>query len=240
MVRWLACPRVRAVTQFARYLERYGEAFLPAEVLATVDEMIEVLEAAIVWGYNLLQRISCANGLVSNWWSLPPNNAWPWSTAAPLKCHNSATEAGGYGADAVRIPWRVTLDYLWFPGETTRVPLYDDTGRRVGTFGAKEYANRWAGAWIDAIREQRTAGGDPNAPHQSIPAGAYPPLQRGVTRLRPDQVLPTLKAFATCAACPLGFTASPWNAFGGYPVIATFMVPLDTKLRSTSERQEWL
>ena len=75
---------------------------------------------------------------VTNWWTLPPGNAWPWASRDGLVCHNSATEAGGYGADAVRIPWRVALDYIWFPSETMASPLFDENGRNIGTFGAKE------------------------------------------------------------------------------------------------------
>ena len=76
---------------------------------------LQVLTSAIVWGYNLLQRISCDNGMVTNWWTLPSApHEWPWQTSpSGLLCHNSATEAGEYGPDAVRIPWRVALDYLW-------------------------------------------------------------------------------------------------------------------------------
>lgn len=210
---------------------------MPSSVGHTAAALIAVLESAIVWGYNLLEHISCSNGLVSNWWTLPPGDAWPWATANGLECHNSATEAGAYGADAVRIPWRVTLDYFWFPDETIAVPLFDDHGRLKGAFGAKHYANRWSSSWRDAIRAP-PAVGDPTAPRQVIPPGAYPPLQRGVTRLRPDQVLPVLQSLAVCDSCPMGFTASPWNAFGGYPVISTFMVPLDGLPRS--EMQEWL
>ena len=51
---------------FARYLEAYGDE-LPSEVGPSASELVAVLEAAIVWGYNLLARISCPNGLVSNW-----------------------------------------------------------------------------------------------------------------------------------------------------------------------------
>ena len=39
-------------------------------------------------------------------------------------------------------------------------------------------------------------------------------------------------------ACPKGFTASPWNGWGGYPVVTSFMVPLDGVDAAT--RQEWV
>ena len=153
-------------------------------MLWSTADLVRVLEAAIVWGYNLLARISCANGLVSNWWTLPGGRTWPWDNAHGLTCHNSATDAGAYGADAVRIPWRVALDYIWFADETTQVPLFDEAGRRVGTFGAKEYANRFASAWIELLAHAH----DPSTGGGGFAPGSYPPRDAAVTRLRADQV----------------------------------------------------
>ena len=53
----------------------------------TADELGAVLDSAIVWGYNTLHRVSCASGVVSNWWTVP-DAGWPW--AGELKCANSA------------------------------------------------------------------------------------------------------------------------------------------------------
>ena len=83
----------------------------------------------------------------------------------------------------MRIPWRVALDYLWYPEETTSTPLFDERGVRIGFFGAREYSNRWAAAWREAIKRELDFPGAP--PHM---AGSYPPLDASVTRLRPDQV----------------------------------------------------
>ena len=190
---------------------------MPSDVKPPVDDLVAVLESAIVWGYNLLQRISCGNGIVSNWWSLPQGDVWPWAHEPKrgLQCHNSATAAGEYGADAVRIPWRVTLDYIWFAKETTRVPLYDDNGWQIGIFGAKEYANRWAQGVLIAIplmtspynalphptndlltmrvatrctQAWKRAIVTPSGNGEPIQAGAFPPRRADVKRLRPDQV----------------------------------------------------
>lgn len=86
---------------FARYLTRHQD-LLPFELLHTAEDMVAVIESAIVWGYNLLNRISCSNGLISNWWTLPIGNAWPWASGAKngLRCSNSATDAGAYGVCA--------------------------------------------------------------------------------------------------------------------------------------------
>ena len=230
---------------FSKYLQRHGH-LLPPLLTHSADELSAVLHSAIVWGYNLLQRIACPNGLVSNWWKLPASrDAWPWSTEHGLSCHNSATAAGEYGADAARIPWRVSLDYLWFPEETSASPLFNDDGVRVGVFGAREYSNRWAGAVRDAILTRRDERHQNGAAAQPPPKYYQPlsPLEaaggmEAVTRLRPDQVLPLLSKLPGCASCPAGMTASPWNGWGGYPIMTTFQVPLDGVDRA--ESQLWL
>ena len=215
---------------FSKYVTA-NKLHMPPEVKASADELIHVLESAVVWGYNLLSRIACDSGMVSNWWTLPQGSAWPWASENGLVCHNSATAAGEYGADAVRIPWRVALDYIWFPEETMAVPLFDEAGRVIGTFGAKEYSNRWARAWKDALAR-------PTLPSEPTKRGSYPPLKTGAAPLRPDQVLQPLVSLPKCSTCPQGFTASPWNAWGGYPIVTSFMVPIDGV--SEKENQEWL
>ena len=219
---------------FIKYLERYGDAFLPAEILYSSADLVGVLRSAIVWGYNLLQRISCPSGLVSNWWTLPSGHTWPWQNPHGLSCHNSATDAGAYGADAVRIPWRVALDYIWFAEETTLSPLFDESGAHIGTFGAKEYSNRWASSWMEAI----TKAHDPSSGGGGFASGSFPPRQPGVERLRPDQILPLLSGLPTCSFCPKGMTASPWNGWGGYPIVSSFMVPMEGV--ASNEMQEWV
>ena len=171
---------------------------------------------------------------MTNWWTLPTGHEWPWKAVrgGGLYCSNSATDAGAYGADAVRIPWRVALDYLWFPEETSRVPLFGEDGRRIGAWGAREYSQRWATSWIQAIRAT-----DPSAGRGFEP-GSFPPLKEGVQRLRSDQVLPLLTSLPACTTCPKGFQASPWNGWGSYPIVTTFMVPLADVPRQ--EMQEWL
>ena len=83
----------------------------------------------------------------------------------------------------MRIPWRVALDYLWYPVDTKATPLFNERGMQIGTFGAVEYSNRWASAWREAVQMELDFPGAP--PH---PPGSYPPLDGSATRLRPDQV----------------------------------------------------
>ena len=51
-------------------------------------------------------------------------------------------------------------------------------------------------------------------------------------------MLPLLNQLPACAACPKGMTASPWNGWGGYPIVTSFMVPLDGV--PPAEMQQWL
>ena len=195
---------------FARYLQKHAR-LLPDSIGHSASQLSEVLLSAITWGYNLLHRISCPNGLVSNWWTLPGEpSKWPWQ--GRLLCKNSGTAAGEYGPDAVRIPWRVALDFVWFP--SARTPLFNEHGRRIGTWGAREYSQRWASAWRAAVvnafsGSQAEAGA----------AGSFPPLREGAVRLRPDQVLPLLSQLPPCEHCPGGMTATPWAGWGSYPIV---------------------
>jgi hypothetical protein len=52
---------------FANYVQRYSH-LLPSDLLVTAEQLREVLLSAVTWGYNLLHRIACPNGLVTNWW----------------------------------------------------------------------------------------------------------------------------------------------------------------------------
>lgn len=205
-----------------------NEKFLPSTIAA--NEMVRVLNSAVTWGYNTLQRIACANGIVSNWWTVP-DDGWPWNGG--LLCHNSGTPAGAYGADAARMPWRILLDYLWYPKETQATPLYDEQGQQIGTWGAKDYANRWASNWMTRIREQR----DPRT-RQSPPKGSFPPRDSDVPPLRIDQVIQPLQSFEGCKTVPSGFTASAWNGWGGYPAVTSFQAPMDDL--TNEMQQEWL
>jgi len=109
---------------FRDYLLKYSK-YVPTQF--DPKTLAQVVNSSIVWGYNLIEHISCNSGLISNWWSLP-NSGWPWT--GRLFCANSGTAAGAYGADACRIPWRVALDGIWYPQEAANVPLYDDSGKK--------------------------------------------------------------------------------------------------------------
>jgi len=181
-----------------------------------LNDLTNVLNSSIVWGYNLISKISCNSGLVTNWWSLP-NSGWPWN--GKLFCANSGTAAGAYGADACRTPWRIALDAVWYPTETSQVPLYDDNGKQTGTFGGNNYANRWSTQYIKLM----------TTANSSCPAPNCVPYYNAV---------PMLDQFPSCSDCPSGFQASAWNAWGFLPPITTFTVPIPGMTAST--QQSWL
>lgn len=189
---------------FQRYLREHAHLVPEPH---TAEKLGEVLESSIVWGYNMVRKISCDNGLVSNWWSLPKSG---WPHEGKLQCSNSGTEAGAYYSDAARIPWRVVLDYLWFPEAKT--PAYDGFGRLLGHWGAKEYANRWSSAWMKLIQ-----------------------ANSGASR---DRILGLLRDMDTCRTVPKGFTAPAKNGWGSLPVVTTFQVP-NEELKA-EKSQEWL
>lgn len=198
---------------FRNYMIKYKE-HVPTEF--KVDDLVNVFNSSLVWGYNTLNRISCDSGLVSNWWTLP-DSGWPW--AGKLKCANSGTNAGDYGADACRIPWRVALDALWFPEESGQTPLYDEDGKLKGSFGGPQYANRWTTHYTQLM------------------------LSANVSCPSPDCVqffnaVPMLKKFSSCPNCPNGFQASAWNAWGYLPPVTTFTVPVPNITKEV--QQKWL
>ena len=140
-----------------------------------------------------------------------------------------------------------------YPEETKATPLFSEAGFQIGTFGALEYSNRWAKAWMQQVVEVCACTLKHRPPHTHSPPtnphtppshptphpqgldfagapphepGSFPPLNAGVTPLRPDQVLPMLLQLPACPHCPGGMTASPWNGWGAYPVVTAFMVPM--------------
>jgi len=198
---------------FDKYLQKYPQ-FIPPPFNLTI--LSQVITSSIVWGYNTLNYISCDSGLVSNWWSLP-NSGWPWR--GRLFCANSGTAAGAYGADACRIPWRVALDALWFPAETSAVPLFDESGKKIGTFGGNHYSNRWTRAYMKLMSESNS----------TCPQAGCVPFYNAV---------PMLSKFPSCTDCPSGFQASAWNAWGYLPPVTTFTVPVEGV--TPTVQQAWL
>eukprot|EP00727_Mastigamoeba_balamuthi_P008442 m51a1_g422 hypothetical protein (993) ;mRNA; r:19240-23273 len=199
---------------FARYVEKYPQ-YVPTGF--TSQGISTVIDSAITWGYNLLNRISCSSGIVSNWWTLPAGSNWPWN--GKLQCTNSGTAAGEYGSDACRMPWRVALDALWFGVKDSMAPLYSETGSLLGYWGAANYSYRWSRTY----RQMMKASGP------SCPGDNCVPYY---------QVFPMLTSFPKCDNCPKGFTASPWNAWGFMPVVSAFAV-VDDSIGST-DSQKWL
>lgn len=68
--------------------------------------------------YLVLQANQCpSSGLVTNWYV--PNPSSPSTGGSVVStCDFSGTPPAQYGSEACRTPWRVTLDYLWYPDQS--------------------------------------------------------------------------------------------------------------------------
>jgi len=75
----------------------------------------------IATSYKLLNADQNQAGLTTNWY-VP--NSGNLATPGTTGCSGSGTPADQYGSEAARGPWRVTLDWLWFPSEATQAPTY--------------------------------------------------------------------------------------------------------------------
>lgn len=83
--------------------------------------------------YLVLGANQCPQtGLVTNWFI--PNEANP-STGGSVgsSCAYSGTPPAEFGAEACRSPWRITLDYLWYPNASMNTYGSIDFTRRIAS-----------------------------------------------------------------------------------------------------------
>lgn len=68
--------------------------------------------------YLVLQANQCpSSGLVTNWYVPNPTNPSTGGSVVST-CDFSGTPPDQFGSEACRTPWRVTLDYLWYPDQS--------------------------------------------------------------------------------------------------------------------------
>lgn len=68
--------------------------------------------------YLVLQANQCpTSGLVTNWYVPNPSNP-SMGGSVVSSCDFSGTDPAQFGSEACRTPWRVTLDYLWYPDQS--------------------------------------------------------------------------------------------------------------------------
>jgi hypothetical protein len=215
------------------------ESYLPSHLDGTAtssSELQAAFDGAIVGGYNLLQHSSCDSGVVANWvGSDAPCSSddeigcagVPWANTPYVgssgTCMASGTAWGAWGADASRTPWRIAMDYILYPTESTAVKMYDTSGKvdSSSAFNAQAFLNRIAKQYT----EKAQCDGGQGACIENGKVAAYK-LQPAFAQ---DQV--------TCDNVP-NTGDGWWSAFMSYPTFTAFVAPYDGI--STKESVGWL
>ena len=99
-------------TAFRNFMTEYAEMF-NSDNPCEGEEYKPMWDNLIRTTYLVLEANQCpSTGLVTNWYK--PNENDP-STGGSVShnCANSGNPPGEFGADACRMSWRVSLDYLW-------------------------------------------------------------------------------------------------------------------------------
>lgn len=214
-------------------------SYLPPNVDGTATTSLELqaaFDGAIVGGYNLLQHSSCDSGVVANWvgatapCSLDDEIGCagvPWAdtpfVGSSGTCMASGTAWGAWGADASRTPWRIAMDYVLYPSESTAVNMYDESGEpdSSSAFNAQVFLNRIAKQY----KEKALCDGGSGACVEEGKVAAY----KLHPAFAPDQV--------TCDNVP-NTGDGWWSAFMSYPTFTAFVAPYDGI--STVENVGWL
>uniref|UniRef100_A0A7S2S9H6 Glycosyltransferase 2-like domain-containing protein n=2 Tax=Mucochytrium quahogii TaxID=96639 RepID=A0A7S2S9H6_9STRA len=97
--------------------------------------------------YATLLGSQCAeNGLVPNWYTA----AYPPYEKGTIECQYSGTDGDKFGQEAFRTFWRVALDYIWYPNDTSVDTNFGEYGR----FSSEEFLERA----VSNLREQYIPG----------------------------------------------------------------------------------
>lgn len=213
------------------------DAYLPPHLdgsPSTVAELRESFDGAVIGGYNLLERSSCASGVVANWVGSAapcPNDdlncaGVPWAhtpyVGASGTCSASGTVWGGWGADASRTPWRIAMDYILYP--TEMVKIYDNSGLRgASSNAAQAYLNRIARQYKE---------------HSQCDGGNGGCADAGKGGIKTYQIQPAFGSdFVTCDNVP-NTGDGWWSAFMSYPTFTAFVAPYSGL--SEAESRGWL
>jgi len=218
------------------------DAYLPPHLdgsRSTVADLTAAFNGAVIAGYNILYYSSCVSGAVGNWVGVKaecPNKedlscaGVPWTHTPYVgphgTCTASGTTFGSYGPDASRTPWRIAMDYILYPEESSQVTMYTRAGMADPTivFNAKVYLNRMANQY-KRYAQCDAAKGDCHS------AGS---TQTETFKL---SVAFDQGPHMTCHNVP-NTAQSWWAAFMAWPTFTAFVAPLEPL--SASDSAAWL
>ncbi|CAK0882591.1 unnamed protein product, partial [Prorocentrum cordatum] len=222
---------LRALRDFAS--EHWAPLFdglLPARLdksPTSIGELKASFDGAIVAGYNILYYASCESGVVSSWVGVkaecadgaPSCDGVPWASTPFVgeagACSLSGSPFGSFGPGAAQTPWRVALDYVLFPEESSEVLVYTRQGalEEGARFGAATYLRRLSAHYRQSAQ---CDGGQPGGC-----------VQRGrvAAPLLAHAFEPGAPAL-TCPGVPLP-GHDWWASFMSYPTFTAFVVPVD-------------
>mmetsp|Transcript_80962 Transcript_80962/g.196302 ORF Transcript_80962/g.196302 Transcript_80962/m.196302 type:complete len:642 (+) Transcript_80962:51-1976(+) len=209
---------------------------------STLFELMEAFDGAVIGGYNLLYRSTCSSGVVSNWAGSQAEcsdqtslscDGVPWAftphVGAQGTCSVSGTKWGSWGKDACRGPWRIAMDYVLYPAESTEVKMYDTNGHRDHSidFNSKTYLNRLARQYT---QNAKCNGGKPGDCDRYGRTDAE--------KLAPAFVAELGAPDLTCDNVPHAPEPNWWAAEMSHPTFAGFVAPLGSL--SAAESASWL
>eukprot|EP00419_Tripos_fusus_P007107 CAMPEP_0172695734 /NCGR_PEP_ID=MMETSP1074-20121228/27555_1 /TAXON_ID=2916 /ORGANISM="Ceratium fusus, Strain PA161109" /LENGTH=819 /DNA_ID=CAMNT_0013516393 /DNA_START=15 /DNA_END=2474 /DNA_ORIENTATION=+ len=225
-----------------KYWRREFDPYLPKHLdgkPSTLQEMVAAFDGAITAGYNLLYYSSCSSGAVGNWVGVKTEcedkealncEGVPWATTPYVgksgTCSASGTTFGSYGPDACRTPWRIAMDYILHPGDSTRVTIYDRQGKVDSSvvYNAKTYLNGMANQYKD------------NAQCNAVKGDC---AAVGTTKTATFKLAVAFDQgpHMTCANVP-NFAQSWLAAFMAWPTFTAFVAPLDSM--TPADNSKWL
>jgi len=247
---YMAPAHYRLFRDFAKlHWKPSYDVYLPNHLTgarSTLKELMEAFDGAVVASYNLLERSTCPSGAVSNWAGSVadcPGGALscpgiPWAFTPHVgphgTCTGSGTKWGSWGKDACRAPWRIAMDYILYPEESTQVKMYDTSGQLEGSpeFSAKVYLNRLAKQYV------RNAKCDGGKPGDCDIRGRTDANKTDANKLAPAFVAELGAPDVICHNVPNAPDPSWWAAEMSHPTFAGFVAPVESL--SAAESTAWL